>query len=354
MTVEATPNRVAADILPDVMEAVVRERIPGASTARVQNWAKADQGFSTETYLFEVAGIAGRDEPLGLVFRRPPENQLIPDYDLSSQYRIMECLADSEVPVPTVQWIESGPNVFGSQYFVMDRIDDVTTVSDVPPYHQHGWFAESSDAQRRQLWDGCVDMMVKVHAVDAVAVGMGFLDLGKFGSAPPQRLANYLRWAIEWTVGQGQIGGAYAHALDWLDDNLYEPEKVCLCWGDARMSNVLYSSDYQPVAALDWEMSYLGDPAGDLAWMLTTDWLSSPFPEHAPAPGVPSREETLDRYRTKTGLSLDHMKFSDITATLLLAQPLMRLTKIYDLGADLAEVCAGRLDFIFSDQYREG
>ena len=53
----------------------------------------------------------------------------------------------------------------------MDRTDDVTTVSDVPPYHQHGWFAESSYAQRRQLWDGCVDMMVKVHAVDAVGWG---------------------------------------------------------------------------------------------------------------------------------------------------------------------------------------
>lgn len=69
----------------------------------------------------------------------------------------------------------------------------------------------------------------------------------------------------------------FTRALDWLDAHLYIPDRVTLCWGDSRMSNVLYRSDYTPVAALDWEIAYLGDPAGDVAWMLMTDWISSPF-----------------------------------------------------------------------------
>ena len=75
-------------------------------------------------------------------------------------------------------------------------------------------------------------------------------------------------------------------------------------------------------------------------------------PEHAGARSLPLAEETWTDTAPRPGCRWT-MKFSDITATLLLAQPLMRLTKIYDLGADLAK-CAGRLDFIFSDQYREG
>ncbi|EUA44063.1 phosphotransferase enzyme family protein [Mycobacterium xenopi 4042] len=76
----------------------------------------------------------------------------------------------------------------------------------------------------------------------------------------------------------------FTRALDWLDAHLYTPERVTLCWGDSRMSNVLYRRDFTPVAALDWEIAYVGDPAGDVAWMLMTDWISSPFEGHAPAP----------------------------------------------------------------------
>jgi aminoglycoside phosphotransferase (APT) family kinase protein len=77
----------------------------------------------------------------------------------------------------------------------------------------------------------------------------------------------------------------FARALDWLDAHLYTPERVTLCWGDSRMSNVLYRRDYTPVAALDWEVAYLGDPAGDVAWMLMTDWTPAivfPIPPDAP------------------------------------------------------------------------
>ena len=37
-----------------------------------------------------------------LVFRRPPEYEILPDYDLRRQYLVMQRLAASPIPVPTV------------------------------------------------------------------------------------------------------------------------------------------------------------------------------------------------------------------------------------------------------------
>ncbi|MGO9349560.1 MAG: phosphotransferase [Mycobacterium sp.] len=147
--------------------------------------------------------------------------------------------------------------------------------------------------------------------------------------------------------GNGPLDSRFRPALDWLDTHLYTPDRVGLCWGDARMSNVLYRPDLSVAAALDWEISYLGDPAADLAWLFLTDWVSSPLPQRAPAPGTPSRAETLDRYQRRTGHKIGDMRFSDISAALLLAVPLIRLnTKLALPDVDLGAIRAERIEFI--------
>jgi aminoglycoside phosphotransferase (APT) family kinase protein len=101
------------------------------------------------------------------------------------------------------------------------------------------------------------------------------------------------------------------------------------------------------VAALDWEIAYLGDQAADLAWLLMTDWVSSPLPDNAPAPGTPSREETIDRYESAVGHRIGNVRFGDVTAPLLLAVALTRLNrKLAIPGVDLADICARRIEFV--------
>ncbi len=338
--------RLTAEELPAALESVVRKMIPGADSAHIVNWRRAGGGYSTETYLFDLVELSGSSS-LGLVFRRPPEDAVLPDYDLRRQFLTMQRLAASPVPVPTVRWIDADGTALGTPYFVMDRIDDVVTVSDVPPYQQAGIFADADEAGRAALWNGCLDIITKVHAVDPDRYRLGFLGLSRFGSTPPQQLANFLRYALKWASGDAPLHPVFTRALDWLDAHLYTPERVTLCWGDSRMSNVLYRRDYTPVAALDWEMAYLGDPAGDVAWMLMTDWISSPFEGHAPASGTPSREETLERYRRLTGHRLTNMRFADVTSALLLAVAMIRLNvKLAMEGVDLAEICAQRVEFV--------
>jgi aminoglycoside phosphotransferase (APT) family kinase protein len=340
------PARMAADQLPAALEAIVRERVPGAGRASVANWTPSPGGFSTETFLFDVVGLDDGGS-LGLVFRRPPECQILPDYDLRRQYLVMQRLAASPIPVPTVRWLDATADALGTQYLVMDRIDDVVGVSDVPPYHQAGLFAETDDAGRAALWNGCVDMIAAVHRLDPADYHLGFLALPADRGSPPQALAGFLRYAIDWAYGGKAIHPVFARALAWLDAHPYTPDRIGLCWGDSRMSNVLYGRDLAPVAALDWEIAYLGDPAADVAWLLMTDWVSSPFPDNAPAPGTPSRAETIDRYENSVGHPIGNIGFGDVTAPLLLAVALIRLNRMFAIpDVDLADICARRLEVV--------
>ncbi|GFG73852.1 phosphotransferase family protein [Mycobacterium botniense] len=340
--------RLNADELPAALEPIVREKVPGARRAKIDNWRRAEGGFSTETFLFDLVGVeAPEPGTKGLVFRRPPEHAILPDYDLRRQFLTMQRLADSPIPVPTVRWIDTDSDALGTPYFVMDRIDGAVTVSDSPPYHQCGIFADADAAGRAKLWNGCLDLIADIHRIDPYRYRLGFLDLAAFGDSPPQRLVNFLRYALNWASGDAPLHPAFVRALDWLDTHLYTPEHVTLCWGDSRMSNVLYTPDLSPVAALDWEIAYLGDPAGDVAWMLMTDWISSPFDGHAPAPGTPGRDETIDRYQQRTGRRLTHIRFADVTAPLLLAIALIRLNTILAMeDVDLAGICAQRVEFV--------
>jgi aminoglycoside phosphotransferase (APT) family kinase protein len=341
--------RLAADEIPAVLQPILRSRIPGAGDATITNWLPTERGFSTETFLFDLTGIDGDESSVGLVFRRPPDFAILPDFDLRRQFLTMQRLAPSPVPVPRMRWIDAGSDALGTPYFIMDRVDETVGVSDYPPYHETGIYADTDDAGRANLWNECLDIIATVHQLDPDEYRLGFLNLAIYGTTPPQRLVNFLRYAIDWATGDVPMNPTFAHALDWLDSHLYTPERVALCWGDARMSNVLYRADHRAVAALDWEIAYLGDPEADLAWMFMTDWVSSPLENRALAPGTPSREESIERYQRLTGRQVRNMRFNDVTAALLLAVPLLRLNEKLNLqDVDLADICAQRVQLVLA------
>ncbi len=112
--------RLPGERLPAALEPILRQRLPVSATARIRQWAPSPRGFATETYLFEVVDENGC---VPLVFRRPPELSLFPDYDLLRQVLVMERLADTDLPVATVRWLDRSDTALGSPYFVMDRLD---------------------------------------------------------------------------------------------------------------------------------------------------------------------------------------------------------------------------------------
>ena len=83
-----------------------------------------------------------------------------------------------------------------------------------------------------------------------------------------------------------------------------------LCWGDSRISNIIFSEDCTQVEALlDWEMAVLGNPVQDLPWYCCID---STFADGLGMPRLeelPSYEETVERWSRATGYAADDFDY---------------------------------------------
>jgi aminoglycoside phosphotransferase (APT) family kinase protein len=64
--------------------------------------------------------------------------------------------------------------------------------------------------------------------------------------------------------------------FDWLEDHLPAPVPAALVHGDLRLGNFLHDASTITLL-LDWELSHVGDPAEDLAWMYRRLWSPQAF-----------------------------------------------------------------------------
>ncbi|WP_245677590.1 phosphotransferase family protein [Nocardia acidivorans] len=323
-------ERLPAERLAAALEPQLRRNFPVSGSARIRDFKRTDRGFATETYLFDVEDESGT---LPMVFRRPPEISLFPDYDLLRQVLVMRRLAATAVPVATPIWLDREGEQLGSPYFVMNRLAGEAP-GDYPSYHVQGNYFQATPEQRARMWWGCVDTLADIHRLDWRALNLDFLALPEYGSGPVEQIVNYLDAALRWATA-GELPSTYRRAIAYLRQNLAEPEHPVLCWGDARMSNILYDSDFRVSGVLDWEIAYLGDHEADLAWMLFLDWASSTYEGHDPLSGTPTREETIAYYEKRTGTRVRNLVFNEILAAVLLSVPLLRMANRIQLPPEM-------------------
>jgi aminoglycoside phosphotransferase (APT) family kinase protein len=343
-------RRPRADDIPALLEPIARQRIAGATDARIANWQGTERGMSSETYLFDLQcdGADGPRTLCELVFRRPPAVSLYRDYDLLRQVLVMNRLRNSPINVPRVCWLDRDERALGTPYYVMERLPSIGTAGDYPSYHSHGLYFDATPEQRTAMWRGCVQTVVDIHALDWRRMRLDRLLMPDRGSNPVEQVVEYYIDMVQW-ASSGNPRPELAAAAKWLRDNIYEPEHLVLCWGDSRLSNILYDSDYQVSAVLDWEIAYIGDHEADLAWLLFVDWASSEYEGISRLPGTPSREETVDCYQRLSGLPVHNLRYNEVLAAVALAAPVSRLqTKFRHDGLlsddfDLTGFCAERI-----------
>ena len=275
---------------------------------------KPSIGFSNDTLVCHVTyqedGVGRRED---LVVRlEPADFQIFPEYDLRGQARIMQCLAETDVPVPNVRWIEEDAGVLGRSFYVMDRVAGEVP-SEVPPYHAAGVFAAATPEQRQAMWWSGIETLARLHAVDWRAAGLGFLGEppGDVPAVRPQ--LEYYERMLEWAEEEGEPQPVLRAAQRWLREHECEAERVALCWGDSRLPNVIYR-DGRVVGVLDWEMAFLGDPEADLAWWLFMDWFASGGYGVARLEGMPEREETVARYEELARRPVRNLFYNEVFA----------------------------------------
>lgn len=301
----------------------LHEKMPQAQNLSISGMKAPESGFSTDTFLFDVSWQeAGQQRSEGMVFRRPPRLPIWPDYDLEIQVLVMQHLEGTSVPVPRVYWLEKDESIFGTPFFIMNRIEGVILPS-YPVYHTFGVYHDATPEQRAKIWWGCVEALAKIHLLDWKGLGFSFLGVPEGGTGPLDQLLDYNEGYLNWVKEEPQP--ILEAALDWLRMNRYAPEHVTLCWGDSRLSNLIYGTDFEVLAVLDWEMASLGDPESDVAWLLFLDWANSEATGVPPLEGTPGSEETVQRYQELTGRKVRNLFYNEVLAPFRLAMSTRKL-----------------------------
>ena len=311
------------------LTAWLQGKMPHVRNLSISPLERSSGGLSNETFFFDMYWQeAGQSKSAKKVLRwQPKDFQVFPSYDLGMQFRVMECLQGTDVPVPKVNWLEEDEEVLDSPFYVMDRIDGVIPC-EVPPYHSYGIYFEATPEQRAKMWWGSLDAATKVHKVDWEGTGLSFLGIPSSGTGPVDKQLDYWENYLSWIKEDPQESHPTLEAaLDWLKENRYTPEHVTLCWGDARMPNTIYGHDFDVLGVLDWEMAYIGDPESDLGWYFFLDWQYSDGYGIPRLQGTPEREETIQRYEELTGWKVKNLFYSDVMAAFRFGVIMARIAK---------------------------
>jgi len=284
-------------------------------------------GFSNDTLLFELRYRQDGDAHLTpLVVRIQPTGfQVFPDYDMRLQFDTLQRLAETDVPVPRVYWLETEDHaVLGAPFYVMGQVEG-RVPPDNPPYHVDGWVTEISPEERKAIWLASFECMAKIHRLDYEALGFGFLDRPELGAtALEQQLAYYDRY-FQWAA-RGKEQPTVQAAFEWLHQNKPSGEPTVLSWGDARMGNIIFAGT-SPAAVLDWEMVTLGSPEQDVAWQVFLDRHHSEGVERPRLEGFPAYDETLSHYSALSGFEVKHLHYYQVFAGARFGVIMMRLAQ---------------------------
>lgn len=291
-------------------------------SSRFATWL-SDHGYGTLQHLRANDGGAGYSnatyfalvDDTDLVIRSGPTNPdraLFPTYDIPKQFHVMRALEKhSEIPVPHCRWLETDASVFGTPFYVMDRVTGVVP-TDSPSYLTGGLVADGTDAERQRMWTRSVELLAAVSNVPWQTARLGFLQWPQPDRRPIAQDLDHQVALYRW----GRQGSAdfpeAERAIRWLDSHLPVDEPVGLQWGDARLPNIVYR-DYEPICLLDWEFAAIGNPESDLAWFLLRqfDKEHNRNPADArPRPiGFASDDDTIVLYESVSGRPTRHLEF---------------------------------------------
>lgn len=251
-------------------------------------------GQSNPTYWVGFTGNDGTE--CDFVLRKKPPGQLLPSaHAVEREYRIIRALGDAGVPVPRALALCEDPAVIGTPFFVMNHVTGrIFWDPRLPDL--------ASNDERRAMYEDLVGALAALHRVDYAAVGLG--DYGKVGGFIGRQVA---RWSQQYEASRTSDIPAMETLMSYLSRHLPADDETTLVHGDYRLDNVIMAADKpKALAIIDWELSTLGHPVSDLAYLCMGYHLALPGRGSlvgcdVKELGIPNESEMVDIYCHATG-----------------------------------------------------
>lgn len=272
-------------------------------------------GQSNPTFL----AVTDRGE---YILRKQPPGELLPSaHAVDREFRVIEALAKTDVPVPKAILFCPDRSVVGTPFYLMERLRGRIFWEPTLP--------ELPREDRAGIYRGMVDALARLHMADWQAIGLeGY---GRPGNYFARQIG---RWSKQWEGSRTRDNPAIDRLAEWLPAHMPDGEETAICHGDFRLDNmVFHPSEPRVIGILDWELSTLGHPLADLAYNC--------IPYNTPpeafrgmrgldlaALGIPGQPDHVAAYREITGradgITPFHLAFSLFRIAVILEGVLAR------------------------------
>jgi aminoglycoside phosphotransferase (APT) family kinase protein len=255
-------------------------------------------GHSNLTY--RVTDAAGQKWAL----RRPPLGKRLGSaHDMAREHKVVSALGGTEVPVAPVVGLCEDESVNDAPFYVMEFVEGPV----LRGLAEAEIFPDEGD--RRAIGERVADTLVKIHAVDPDAVGLG--DLGRKEDYVARQLH---RWHGQWEKSKTRELEPIDRVHEALSARIPEQGPATIVHGDYRLDNMILTDSGEVAAVVDWELCTLGDPLADVGLLMAywpqrgEDVVALGMPANL-APGFPTQEELAARYAERSGRDLSDLGF---------------------------------------------
>lgn len=242
------------------------------------------------------------------VLRSQPAGKLLKSaHAVDREYKVIDALKDSNVPVANVFHLCTDVEITGAMFYLMEFCEGSV-------YWNASLTEIQTNEQRAQMYNAMNKVLVALHSVDIKSCGLE--DFGKPGNYFERQLG---RWTKQYRLTELKKIAAMDELCLWLESHLPADDgRVCLVHGDFRLDNMMFAKDKpEVIAVLDWELSTLGHPFADLAYqcmglrmpqgMGSIDGLQG---INRSKLGIPSEEEYVASYCQRMGIEkIDNWTF---------------------------------------------
>ena len=276
--------------------------VPGVDHAGLTRWLSTVLSDATPPLEFQRIGVGQSNLTYVVsdaaqrrwVLRRPPVGNLLHSaHDVLREARILAALAPTEVPVPRIFGVVQAGEVGDGPLVLMEFVDGLV-ISDVAA-------SRTLPARaRHRAGIALAETLGQIHSVNLEAA-----HLANLASHSPYAQRQLKRWSGQWEQSKTRELPGLDVLTDRLRAAIPPPRELSLVHGDLHLRNIVVSATRGDVlAALDWELSTLGDPIADLGTTLAywpeQDELILPEFRALLLAGYPRRADLVEQYCVTT------------------------------------------------------
>ncbi|MBN9409251.1 MAG: phosphotransferase family protein [Burkholderiales bacterium] len=283
------PAQAAPDLSDASIAAGLQRHLSGelGLPARVEAFRRFTGGLSWITAAFVLRAPGHALDGRQFIVKVGSPAGLMAPYSALPQSRVLQALAGSAVPVPSLRWYSDDAAILGAPFLVTDRIEGV----ELNPFTRDYGIADAGVL--RPVGEHLAQVLADLHRIDWRAHGIATLQGEDPARSASQEQVGFWQERVRgWSRRPQPLMDYAAH---WLRERTPVLPRPVIVHGDYRVGNFLAVGG-RITAMLDWEMTHLGDPHEDLAWVMLPDMRLRGLLDH---------EAFIERYEAAGGPAVD-------------------------------------------------